>query len=213
MLDNDGTRAHVSQTLAIEHVVIGAAASVCGNLELHFFLLLPEDRMEEGVKFDDFINPKSMITPGAAGAITMAITNVLTSEFAPMPANWTALIVSFLFGALTFLYAAQLFARLIYFIINSLIIFVMAHGANAIGISATKPANTAPTAEWHIRQSARVLGERSVTLASITNDQARGMAFTVSKDGILKLVQASAPDKAVVDDKKKGSGFFKEWGW
>jgi hypothetical protein len=32
----------------------------------------------------------------------MAITNVLTSQFDGLPGNWTALILSFLFGTLTF---------------------------------------------------------------------------------------------------------------
>ena len=54
---------------------------------------------DEGIKLGDFINPNSMITPGAAGGITMAITNVLTSQFDGLPGNWTALILSFLFGS------------------------------------------------------------------------------------------------------------------
>lgn len=180
------------------------------------------------VKFDDFINPNSMITPGAAGATTMVITSVLTSEFAQMPENWTALIVSFLFGALTFFYAAQLLPRIIYFIINSLIIFVMAHGTNSIGLSVTNSANTTPSAELNVHHSTQLFGGSNMTLASITNKQARSMTFTGAKDDILVLVQADTnktvntdnnkkadTNKTVNTDKnkKKDSGFFRQWHW
>ena len=45
-----------------------------------------------------------MITPGAAGAFTMVITNTMCSQFEQLPANYTALAVSFLFGAMVFKY-------------------------------------------------------------------------------------------------------------
>ena len=84
--------------------------------------------------FAEFLNPNSMITPGAAGAFTMVITNTLCQQFALLPPNWTGLAVSFMFGAVVFGYAAGLLTRLMYFVINSLIIFVVAHGSNAIGV-------------------------------------------------------------------------------
>ncbi len=45
-----------------------------------------------------------MITPRAAGVFTMAITNTLCSQFEQLPANYTVLAVSFLFGAMVFKY-------------------------------------------------------------------------------------------------------------
>jgi len=39
--------------------------------------------------FAEFLNPNSMITPGAAGAITMVITNTLCQQFAQLPLNYT----------------------------------------------------------------------------------------------------------------------------
>jgi large-conductance mechanosensitive channel len=84
-------------------------------------------------QFEDFLNPNAMITPGAAGAFTMIITNTLCSQFDNLPPNYTALAVSGLFGAMVFHYGATLGARFLYFIVNSLIIFVVAHGSNTIG--------------------------------------------------------------------------------
>jgi len=84
-------------------------------------------------QFDEFLNPNAMITPGAAGAFTMVITNALCSQFENLPANYTALALSFLFGAVVFQYGSALSARVVYFVVNSLIIFVVAHGSNTLG--------------------------------------------------------------------------------
>lgn len=98
-------------------------------------------------QFDEFLNPNAMITPGAAGAFTMVITNTLCSQFDTLAPNYTALAVSFLFGAVVFHYGSALAARVLYFIVNSLIIFVVAHGSNTIGARIEeridKPAKTA----------------------------------------------------------------------
>jgi hypothetical protein len=80
----------------------------------------------------EFLNPNSMITPGAAGAITMMITNTLCLQFADLPPSVTGLALSFLFGAIVFGYGASIGARLAYYVINSLIIFTVAMGSNFI---------------------------------------------------------------------------------
>ena len=89
--------------------------------------------------FAEFLNPNSMITPGAAGAFTMVITNTLCQQFNQLPLNYTGLIVSFMFGAVVFGYGASLLSRTVYFVINGLIIFVVANGSNAIGVRITGP--------------------------------------------------------------------------
>jgi hypothetical protein len=90
--------------------------------------------MSDGLNLGDFLNPKSMITPGAAGGVTMAITNALCIQFPGLPGNWTALVLSFLFGgAVVFAWTTTLLPRLIYLIINSLIIFMVSAGSNTVG--------------------------------------------------------------------------------
>jgi hypothetical protein len=81
----------------------------------------------------EFLNPNSMITPGAAGAFTMMITNTLCQQFSELHLGGTGLVVSFLFGALVFAYTASIPVRVVYYMINSLIIFTVAMGSNAIG--------------------------------------------------------------------------------
>ena len=41
------------------------------------------------MEMNDFLNPKSMLTPGIAGSLIMAITNILWIEFV-LPQKWVA---------------------------------------------------------------------------------------------------------------------------
>ncbi len=45
----------------------------------------------------EFLNPKSMMTPGLAGGFTMTIVNTLWVQFGPQP-KWCALGLSFTLG-------------------------------------------------------------------------------------------------------------------
>ena len=63
--------------------------------------------------FSEFLNPNSMITPGAAGAFAMVITNTLCQQFAQLPLNYTGLAVSFAFGSVVFRYGASIPSRVI----------------------------------------------------------------------------------------------------
>jgi hypothetical protein len=81
----------------------------------------------------DFLNSKSMLTPGIAGAITMLVTNTLHIQF-DLPHKWVALVLSFLLGTLVFGdKTTPPWQRGIFYLFNSLIIFAMAAGTNAAG--------------------------------------------------------------------------------
>ena len=163
-----------------------------------------------GIQLSDFTNPNSMITPGAAGAITMGITNVLTSDFGFLPGNWTALLLSFLFGSLTFAYGARFVAALGYFVINSLIIFVMAHGSNTIGVAATRSAAAAPIAEYVTPSAVKSTNASQVSLAVFIDEPPGRTSLDRARSGNLILVQAVGTDK---NESTKKGGFFKEWSW
>ena len=84
-----------------------------------------------------FLNSKSMLTPGIAGALTMLITNALMQQF-ELPARWVALALSFLLGTLVFSdKTATVWQRAILYVLNSLIIFSMAAGSNTAGRAAS----------------------------------------------------------------------------
>jgi hypothetical protein len=86
----------------------------------------------------DFFNPKSMLTPGIAGAATMLITNALASQFG-LPANYTALTISLVIGVIVLrsTTGSSIVERLILYILNSLVIFSVAIGTNQAGVTAT----------------------------------------------------------------------------
>lgn len=76
-----------------------------------------------------FLNPNSMITPGAAGALTMGISTAIVAGF-DLPVAWTGLGISFLLGTIVFVgtAGASIPIRFLYYVINSLIIFSIAAG-------------------------------------------------------------------------------------
>lgn len=83
-------------------------------------------------QLDEFINPKAMVTPGAAGAVVMLISNTLWVQFA-LPQRWAGLAISFALGLLVFKYKARqlpVWEKFVYYVVNSLIIFSMGLGAN-----------------------------------------------------------------------------------
>lgn len=86
---------------------------------------------------EKFLTPEAMLTPGIAGAVVMAATATLHSQFA-WPQNYTGLCLSLLAGLLVFKSkAASLVLRFVYWLLNSLIIFTVAMGADQARVVAT----------------------------------------------------------------------------
>jgi hypothetical protein len=95
---------------------------------------------------DSFIDAKSMITPGVAGTIVMLVTNALANTFS-LPGKWVALVLSFVCGLLVFGdKKLKVGPRIAFYVLNSLIVFATAVGANGIGAAASgEPAAGAAT--------------------------------------------------------------------
>jgi len=146
--------------------------------------------MASGSVWDEFLNPKSMLTPGVAGGLTMLMTNSLTSQFGLLP-NYTGLALSFLFGLLVFQTTVQLpWPKLAaYYVVNSLIIFSVAIGTNHAGVETARVANR-PTAAKEVAPKAA--------------DWAPGRAFFANWfDGTVKQRQELLADvKKHVDEKQ-----------
>jgi len=82
----------------------------------------------------EFLNPKSMLTPGIAGATMMFLVNGLSIPFPELPARYVALGLSFVIGAVVF-NADNLkrVERSILWVLNSLVIFVVGFGTANLG--------------------------------------------------------------------------------
>ena len=69
----------------------------------------------------DFLNPKSMLTPGACGGITMLVSGALANNFSLQP-KWTGLVLSLLLSLLVISLAdvPTLWQRVVYWLLNGL---------------------------------------------------------------------------------------------
>jgi hypothetical protein len=97
----------------------------------------PTNDPPENNAIAQFLTPEAMLTPGVAGSLTMMITNALTLNFA-MPRAWVGLGLSFIFGLLVLVSARGLLQKAVFYILNSLVIFCVAAGANGIGAGSTQ---------------------------------------------------------------------------
>jgi len=87
---------------------------------------------------DEFLRSKPMLTPGMAGGATTMITGTLVSQFG-LPGDTTGLVVSFVLGLLVWADKTVPFLqRMLYYIINSIIIYAVAVGLNQAGVAITK---------------------------------------------------------------------------
>jgi hypothetical protein len=91
---------------------------------------------------NEFLNSKSMVTPGIAGGVVTLITATLSSQFG-FPAKWIAIGASIVIALVIFFAdpAGHVIARLFVLLLNALIIFSVSVGANT---SATAATNAGP---------------------------------------------------------------------
>jgi hypothetical protein len=83
----------------------------------------------------DFLNAKSMVTPGVAGGLIMVISNTCWTQF-NLPPKWTALALSALLGLLVVcILIAPFWQKVLLWLFNALIIFSMAMGTNQAGVN------------------------------------------------------------------------------
>ena len=83
---------------------------------------------------EQFLNPRSMITPGIAGGMIMLLANSVCFVFPDIPFRYVAFALSFLIGFGTVAAGGEHLAKkAVYWVANSLIIFSMGIGASNIG--------------------------------------------------------------------------------
>lgn len=87
----------------------------------------------------EFLNPKSMLTPGLAGALTMAIANCFSYQFG-LSRPMVGIIVSCLFSLIAVGATRMAFwQKLTFFVLNAAVIFTMALGSNTAGEALSSP--------------------------------------------------------------------------
>jgi hypothetical protein len=84
---------------------------------------------------DAFLQPESMVTPGALGALVMLITNALVNNFPAVSGHMFAIVLSFAFGLVAVVKCDSIIQKGIYYALNSLIVFSVATGTNSVGLN------------------------------------------------------------------------------
>ncbi|MGC1521675.1 MAG: hypothetical protein WA803_09065 [Steroidobacteraceae bacterium] len=96
---------------------------------------------------NDFLNPKSMVTPGMAGALVMFLSNAVCFQFPEVAPRWAALLLSFALGGFVIAAAKLRYLQAAgFWLINSLIIFAVAAGSAGVAAKSTGAVSTGATA-------------------------------------------------------------------
>ncbi|WP_196140721.1 hypothetical protein [Aliikangiella sp. G2MR2-5] len=179
---------------------------------------------------DEFLNPRSMSTPAASGGIVITITNALAYNFS-LPAIWIALGFSAVLGLIVMrAKKIGLLEKCIHYVINTLLIFSFAAGANqgihsATSTEASGDSNVkvATVAEHNrmIRQSIGSLSEIQAEIRAIDVSGGEGsrqrleavQARTTELAGKLKLIEEElkVPEQIVVVGSRTKKEFFSNW--
>ncbi len=173
------------------------------------------------MKKQDFLNPKSMITPGVAGGIVMLITNSLIGQF-DLSGPKVALGLSFLVGTLVFLAkTVPPWQRVIYYVLNSLIIFATATGTAFVGNKAETRMTPASIAEAPQVASGADEAPIKADQPSVSKGVARSLAYRsqietkdiIENGSVTNVVVTNQPPMVLKTSKTRypAAGFFKKW--
>lgn len=183
----------------------------------------------------EFINPKSMLTPGVAGAFMMFLVNGISFQFPEVPNRYLGIFLSFVIGAIVWFSETEgksiVLQKVIYWFLNSLIIFVVgfgtanlaadaAAGASKTGIPHAKlispvsiafagdPVKGTPPSGSAKRQADITKSSSSQSPEALreqhTNDRAE-------IDSLKKQLEALQQTKAVPMQPESKTQFFKRW--
>lgn len=129
----------------------------------------PPDR--NTLNLSDFLNPRSMLTPGVAGSMVMLIANTLWVQFM-IPQKWSALTLSFLLIIpILMKFSASIFEDLIYFVFNGLIVFALAVNTNFVGTKLQEISGVAVRASLDTQKINRALKNLPVVATTDTNQE------------------------------------------
>lgn len=142
--------------------------------------------------FQQFLTPEAMLTPGVAGSLTMMITNALAANF-NAPRAWIGLLLSFVFGLLVLVSSKTLLQKSVFYILNSLVIFCVAVGANGLGENNARRTSLlgigSAFAQSATTNGAEISKDNLQYCANLSTAVESAQKDGASNDDILKLIQ------------------------
>nr|WP_320012158.1 hypothetical protein [uncultured Desulfobulbus sp.] len=179
---------------------------------------------------NEFLNPKSMLTPGVAGSLMMFLVNGIGCQFPELSMRYIALFISFLIGSVVWFSElegrAPMVQKGIYWVLNSLVIFVVGFGTANLAADATAQSSMEAPHALHLLQpnAAYAAQTTAVTATSttVTQAQLQAMAERLAQEKKenerlkqeLKQTQPSpppAPAPPPAQPTKLKLPFFKRW--
>lgn len=155
----------------------------------------------------DFLNPKSMVTPGMAGALVMFLSNAVCFQFPEIAPRWVALLLSFTLGAFV-IAAAKLrfFHPAGFWLINSLIIFAVAAGSAGVAAKSTGAVSGGSVALLEIMIPTAVAQQATVKTAAPSKAELQAQLDAVNaqlaeQKQLLVAAQLQAQARADAQDK------------
>jgi hypothetical protein len=161
---------------------------------------------------NDFINPKSMMTPGAAGALVMFLSNAVCFQFPEIAPRWLALALSLILGALVAAAAKpKVLAATGYWLVNSLVIFAVAvgsvggavRGTNTTGSNAAAALNMLISGAYAQSAQSSAAAKGPATAATVASLQAQLEAANARLTA--QQAQLAAAHQALASSRKEAS--------
>ena len=186
----------------------------------------------------EFINPKSMLTPGLAGSLMMFLVNGIAVPFPEIPSRYVALFLSFLIGASIIWFSeiegkSQLLQKAMYWVLNSLVILVVGFGATNLAADVTGatskvvsphgqllPFVSSAFAQNDSSEAAQSLagpGQDQATSSSLSDSQSNeslNEQLTRQKaenERLKKQLESLQKEKTAPTHQESESKFFKRW--
>jgi hypothetical protein len=136
---------------------------------------------EEEKTVNDFLNPKSMVTPGMAGALVMFLSNAVCFQFPEIAPRWAALLLSFALGGFVIAAAKLRYLQAAgYWLINSLIIFAVAAGSAGVAAKSTGAVSAGATALANFFIPSAVAQPATASTATMTKVQLQAQLEAVN---------------------------------
>jgi hypothetical protein len=158
-----------------------------------------QNNSHENNPLSQFLTPEAMLTPGVAGSLTMMITNALTLNFA-MPRAWVGLGLSFIFGLLVLVTARNLLQKAVFYVLNSLVIFCVAAGANGIGTGASQRVSLSLTMTAFAQDISSDAAQKQRTLEYCSNLSSAVEAAQRANQSTDKILELVKPCQAISKD-------------
>ena len=167
---------------------------------------------------NEFLNPKSMVTPGAAGGVLVFLVNAICYSFPEIEPRYCALALSFVLGTLVFKATGlKVIEKSAYWVVNSLIIFAMGMGTANLASSVPEQLVASNVEEIGSVINLFVPAAHADPTDTTDNNLTELEKLKIENEKLKLLIEdankqpSPSDDKVMEGDKAEEPRFFKNW--